>query len=123
MTTREYFQAVLDAHISEELDAASTDFIKKLDDKNEKRKNTLTKEQKEAAARREAVKTFFRSKPGVAYTRDEVAAALGITPGQVTAAIRSIPGLVKSEVKVDKSRKVAYTLPTGDEEDAEDAED
>lgn len=120
MTTREYFQAVLDAHISEELDTASTDFIKKLDDKNEKRKNTLTKEQKEAAARREAVKAFFHAKPGVAYTRDEVAAALDFTPGQVTAAIRNIPDLVKSEVKVDKSRKVAYTLPTGDEEDTED---
>lgn len=120
MTTREYFQAVLDAHISEELDTASADFIKKLDEKNEKRKNTLTKEQKEAAARREAVKAFFYSKPGVAYTRDEIAAALGFTPGQVTAAIRNIPDLVKSEVKVDKSRKVAYTLPTGDEEDTED---
>ena len=31
MTTREYFQAVLDAHISDEMDAASTQLIQKLD--------------------------------------------------------------------------------------------
>lgn len=121
MTTREYFQAVLDAHISEELDTTSADFIKKLDEKNEKRKNTLTKEQKEAATRREAVKNFFTTHPNTAYTRDEVADALNITPGQVTSAITALSYtdfvLVKSEVKVDKVRKVAHTYKTEDTED------
>ena len=31
MTTREYFQAVLDAHISDPMDEASRQFIQKLD--------------------------------------------------------------------------------------------
>ena len=32
MTTREYFQTVLDAHLSDEMDAASTTLLKKLDE-------------------------------------------------------------------------------------------
>lgn len=121
MTTREYFQSVLDAHISEELDTASADFIKKLDEKNEKRKNTQTKEQKEAAARREAVKNFFIAHPDTAYTRDEVADALDLSGNQVTSAITALGKegfvLVKSEVKVDKTRKVAHTYKSEGVED------
>ena len=113
MTTREYFQAVLDAHISEEMDEASRILIGKLDAKNAHRKSTPTKEQKEAAARRGQVFDFFSAHKGEAFTRDAIAAAVGISPGQVTAACKAIgDAIVKTEAKIDKARKVVYTMPT-----------
>ena len=113
MTTREYFQNVLDAHISAEMDTASVTLIQKLDEKNAKRKATPTKAQREAAVRHASVAEFFKAHGGEAFTRDAVAEALGISPAQVTAACRSLVdnGLVtKSEVKIDKTKRVVYSL-------------
>ena len=110
MTTREYFQAVLDAHISDDMDAASRTLIQKLDEKNEKRKTTETKEKKEAAARREAVLAFLKEQTEP-VTRDTIAGVLDMTPAQAGAACKALGELVaKSEIKVDKARKVAYTF-------------
>lgn len=109
MTTREYFQAVLDAHISDSMDEASKTLIAKLDEKNAKRKNTPTKEQRQAAERRGLVLDFFKSHPDEAFTRDAVAEALNMTPGQVTSACSRIENnLTKSEAKIDKARRVVY---------------
>ena len=109
MTTREYFQNVLNAHISDEMDAASVTLIQKLDEKNEKRKSTPTKEQKEAATRRGLVLGFFQQHPDEAFTRDSVAEALGISPAQVTAACRVLSdNITKSEAKIDKARRIVY---------------
>ena len=110
MTTREYFQAVLDAHISDEMDEASALLIKKLDEKNEKRKTTETKEKTEAAARREAVLAFLKEQTEP-VTRDTIAGVLGITPAQATAACKALGDAVtKTEVKVEKSKKIAYQI-------------
>ena len=111
MTTREYFQTVLDAHISDEMDAASRQLIQKLDDKNAKRKTTETKEKREASARRGLVLGFFQSHPDEAFTRDAVAEAVSVSPAQVTAACKVLlaeDSIVKSEAKIDKARRVVY---------------
>ena len=109
MTTREFLVAVADSDVGEELITKAQELISALDAKNAKRKTTPTKEQKEAAARRELVLGFFKSNPTEIFTRDSVADALGITPSQVTAACKSLgESLTKSEAKVDKSRKVVY---------------
>ena len=109
MTTREYFQAVLDAHISDDMDEASRILIGKLDAKNAHRKETPTKEQKEAAARRGLVLGFFQEHPDEVFTRDQIAAAVGMTPAQVTAACKSLgDDIIKSEAKIEKSRRVVY---------------
>ena len=55
MTSRDYFNAVLNAHISDEMDAASTEFIARLDARNEKRKSTETKDKREARERQRIV--------------------------------------------------------------------
>ena len=113
MTSREYFVNVLNAHISEEMDATSTKMIERLDAKNAKRKSTDTKDKREARARRESVLTFLRDHADHIYTRDEIATEVGITAGQVSAACKVLvtEGIVaKSEVKADGSRKMAYTL-------------
>ena len=109
MTTREYFQAVLDAHISDAMDEASRLLIQKLDAKTEKRKTTPTKEQREAAIRREQVCDFLKEHKDESFTRDAIAEALAITLCQVTAACKALAeNVTKSEVKIDKARKVVY---------------
>ncbi len=111
MTTREYFQTVLDAHISDEMDAASRQLIQKLDDKNAKRKTTETKEKREASARRELVLSFFQSHPDGVFMRDAIAEAVGVSPAQVTAACKVLlaeDSITKREAKIDKARRVVY---------------
>lgn len=109
MTTREYFQAVLDAHLSDDMDAASVELIQKLDARNAKRKDKPTKEQVEASARRGLVLGFLQSNPEEAFSRDAIAEAVGITPAQVTAACKGLgDDVIKSEAKIEKSRRVVY---------------
>lgn len=111
MTTREFYTAVVEANVNEELTVKAQELIAALDAKNEKRKNTETKEQKEAAARRELVLGFFQNHPDEAFTRDAVAEAVGVSPAQVTAACKVLlaeDSITKSEAKIDKARRVVY---------------
>lgn len=113
MTTREYFQAVLDAHISDAMDEASRRLIEKLDNRNAKRASSDTKDKREARARVEAVRNFFAMNPTEVCTRDSIALQLGITPAQVSAACKSLVALgviTKAEAKFGKARKVVYSL-------------
>ena len=111
MTTREYFQTVLDAHISDEMDAASVELIQKLDARNEKRKSADNKEKREVRARVEIVKAFFLEHQDESFTRDQIAEAVSITPGQAQAACKALGEFIaKSEVKVDKSKRMVYSL-------------
>ena len=110
MTTREYFQNVLDAHISAEMDAASAELMAKLDARNEKRKGADTKAKRESAERRAAVLDFLKSNEG-AFTRDAIAEATGLTVGQVTAACKGLGDAVsKTEIKIEKAKKIAYSI-------------
>ena len=114
MTTREFYVAVADSDVGEELITKAQELIAVLDAKNAKRKSTPTKEQKEAAARAQAVLDFFYDHQDTPFTRDKIAEALGITPGQVTAACKGLVAenmVIKSEAKIDKSKKVVYTMP------------
>ena len=111
MTTRDYFVAVLNAHISDEMDTVSQEFINKMDARNEKRKSADSKAKQATQARRDAVLHFLRENEGV-FVRDDIAAATGLTAGQVSAACKALltdEVIVKSEVKVEKSRKVGYS--------------
>ena len=110
MTTREYFQTVLDAHISDEMDAASRTLIQKMDEKNAKRKTTETKEQKASKSRRQSVLDFLNAHKGEQFTRDAIAEAVGISPTQATAACTRLDNVTKSEVKIDKVRRVVYSI-------------
>lgn len=112
MTYREYFNNVLSANISDEMNEVSVEFLAKLDAKNEKRKNTETKDKREASARRQYVLEFLRNNEGT-FTRDQIAEAVGISVGQVGGACKVLvdEGLVnKFEVKIDKSRKIGYKV-------------
>ena len=112
MTYREYFKNVISANISDEMNDASAEFLAKLDAKNEKRKSATSKEKVESASRRESVLNFLRENEGV-FTRDAIAAGCGISVGQVSGACKALVdgGLItKTEVKIDKSRKIGYSI-------------
>lgn len=111
ITARQYFQNVLDAHISDEMDAMSAKYIAGLDARNEKRKSADSKEKREVRARVEAVKDFFDGHRGEWFTRDQIAEVVGISGAQVSAACRSLGEYVtKGETKVGKAKRVAYSL-------------
>ena len=111
ITARQYFQNVLDAHISDEMDALSVKYIAGLDARNEKRKSADSKEKREVRARRESVFNFLTEHKGEVFTRDQIAEALGISGAAVSSACKALGDAVcKTEVKIDKSRRVVYTL-------------
>ena len=112
MTIREFYQTVLDAHISEDMDKASVELIAKLDARNEKRKSADSKAKRESADRRALVLSFLSTNEGV-FTRDAIAEATALTVGQVSSACKALIDdgkVVKSEVKVDKTKKIAYSV-------------
>ena len=120
MTTREYFTAVLNAHISDEMDAASRTLIEKLDAKNAKRASTESKEKKEAAARRNAVLEFLQAHKGQVFSRDAIAVATGVSPAAVSSAVKALGEQVtKTEIKENKAKRVAYTIPAESEDEGE----
>lgn len=111
LTAREYFQTVLDAHLSDEMDTLSAKYIAGLDARNEKRKSADSKEKREVRARVEAVQNFLAEHKGEVFTRDAIAEALGLSGAQVSAAVRNLSDIVtKSEVKIDKARRVVYSI-------------
>ena len=111
ITARQYFQNVLDAHISDEMDAMSAKYIAGLDARNEKRKSADTKEKQEVRARTASVLQFLSDHKAEWFTRDQIAEAVGISAGQVTAACKALgEAVTKGEAKVDKTKRVVYTL-------------
>ena len=112
MTNREFFVAVQEAAISEELTAKAVELIEALDKRNDKRKSAESKEKKEAAERREKVLDFLKNNGGV-FTREDIAEGCELTASQVTSACSTLCKaelITKSEIKVDKARKVAYSI-------------
>lgn len=112
MTTREFLVAVQNANISDELNTKAQELIGSLDKRNDKRKSAESKEKKETAERRQKVLDFLKNNEG-AFTRDEIAEGCELTAGQVTSACSALCKaelVTKSEIKVDKARKVAYAI-------------
>ena len=112
MTIREFYNEVINANINEEMTNKASELIAALDARNDKRKSTESKEKKEAAERRNAVLEFLKTHEG-AFTRDQISFEIDIDPAKVTGACTALikEGLVvKSEVKIEKSRKIAYSI-------------
>lgn len=117
MTNREFFVAVQNAAISEELTAKAVELIEALDKRNDKRKSADSKEKQETAARKTTVRVFLTENDGT-FTRDDIAEAVGLTVGQVTAACSALVKdnvIEKCEVKIDKARKTAYRAKNDNE--------
>lgn len=112
MTNREFYLSIINNTISDETVNKASELLAALDARNEKRKSTESKEKKEAAERRDAVLAFLKANEG-AFTRDQISFEIDMDPAKVTGACTALikEGLVtKSEIKVEKSRKMAYSI-------------
>ena len=110
MTYREFFNAVINNEITDEVIAMAKAEIVKLDNRNEKRRNTLTPEQKE----NEALKAKMLEGLNGTVTASEVASKYGISTQKASALLRQIVEDGKAtvgEVKVKgKGTVKAYTI-------------
>lgn len=113
MTNREFFVAVASANISEEMTIKAQELIASLDARNDKRKSADSKEKRETAERRAKVLAFLKENAPSTFFREEIAVAIGLTDGQVTAACTALvkEGLVEKNLgKVAKHKKAVYSI-------------
>ena len=110
MTYREFYTAVanLTADSNVELNEFACQALDALDRKNEKRKATPSKASKEAAERKVAVLNALGFE--TLMNRTEVAAEVGCTEGQATAALTALvrDGLVEKFEAKGKGGKTTY---------------
>lgn len=110
MTSREFFNAVIEGNITDEIKDFAKSQIEKLDSKNAKRKTTDSKTQKENKAIKESLLTIMEKDK--VYTASEVAGMEieGITSTQKASALLrqmvETGTLTSEEVKIKSKGKV-----------------
>jgi Predicted transcriptional regulator len=121
MTTRAFLEGLAKYNLQGDDEAKRVALIKGLDAKNEKRKNTPNKKQKENEPVKAEILAFLEDKGAVLGT--EIAKALGLTTQKVTGVARLLVNegaLVTEKVKVKgKGEQVAYKVADADEVEAE----
>ena len=100
MTNREFLNAVISADVSADVTAMAQAELAKLDARNDKRRNTLTKEQ----IANEAIKSEMLSVlEGQALVASEIATKMGISTQKVSALAKQLVeagSVVATDVKV-----------------------
>ena len=110
ITTREFLLSVINGDINPDVQNKAQSLLAGLDARNEKRKSADSKSKRESASRRESVLAALGETPILA---ESIAETTGLSVGQVRAALAALvrEGLAdKGEVKVDKTKRMAYTL-------------
>ena len=87
MTNREFFTAVFNNEITDEVIVFAKDALVKLDARNDKRRNTLTKEQIANEAIKSEMLSVLANGPLVA---SEIAAKMGISTQKVSALAKQL---------------------------------
>ena len=87
MTNRDFFNAVINANISDELTDFAKSEIEKLDARNDKRRNTLTKEQKANEEIKVQILDFIGNGKMVA---SEIANGLSLSTQKVSALCKQL---------------------------------
>ena len=125
MTNREFYKAIIGSEVSEEIKAFAQEQIDKLDSKNEKRKNTQTKTQKE----NEGIKTQIVNliEENGSMVASVIATKLNISTQKASALCKQLveeKELVVSDIKVkNKGALKQYAIaPTESEGEGESAE-
>ena len=119
MTNREFYKAIIGSEVNEEIKAFAQEQIDKLDSKNEKRKNTQTKTQKE----NEGIKTSIVNliEENGSMVASVIATKLNISTQKASALCKQLveeKELVVSDIKVkNKGTLKQYAIaPTDSEE-------
>lgn len=126
MTNRDFLNAVLEANINVEVNDFATAELAKLDKRNEKRRNTLTKEQKENMAIKESILAVLSERP---IPASAVAAEVGISTQKASALLRQLVNdnlaVVADEKVKGKGTVKVYAVPVveTDEDETEDEDE
>ena len=108
MTNREFYTAVIEGTITEEMQAFAQSAIKRLDERNAKRASTPSKTQVANEPIIKAISEFLTNEPKLA---SEIAEAVGISVNKASALVKKIDGVVVTEVKVKgKGVRKAYSI-------------
>ena len=108
MTNREFFNAIVNGTLTEEVIAHAQTSIEKLDARNAARKDKPSKKSLENEPIKEAIKSVLTDEP---MTASDVAEKVEISVQKASALLRQIEGLNVSEVKVKGKGKVkGYSL-------------
>lgn len=114
ITTREFLATVIDANISDAVTSKAQSLLESLDKRNEKRKSSDSKEKREVIERRSTVLAFLDTTPRLT---EDIAESIGLSVGQTRSALSFLVSnghADKVEVKVGKSKRMAYTLHIGE---------
>ena len=118
MTNREFFKAIANNNITAEVIAKATEELSKLDERNEKRRNTVTDNDKANAVIAQDIKSFL-AENGATLSAD-IAKALNLTSSKVNGVAKIMVDngeLVSTKVKVKgKGERTQYSLPTPTED-------
>lgn len=97
MTNREFYTAIVNSDLSDELKAFATEAIEKLDARNAKRANTLSKTQKDNLPLIEKIASLLTSEPKLA---SELAKEMEISTQKASALVKKVEGVSVCDVKV-----------------------
>lgn len=102
MTKREFYVAIANGEMNDEVKATAAEYIAKMDEANEKRKNTLSKKQEENEAIKVEILGHLDTEAKTATTVGEL---MGISTQKASALLRQLVNDGKAtatEVKIPK---------------------
>lgn len=112
MTKRDFYKAIINANISEDITTQAEAYIAQLDKENERRRNTPTAKQKDNEVLMDRIVSSMEN--GVTYTAASLAEVVGESVAKVSALCTKLverERLIKGETKVKGKGKVkSYTL-------------
>ncbi len=88
MTNREFFEVIVNTNINEEITAYASQQIQKLDERNEKRRTTLSKTQQENLKIGEQI--IEQMETDTIYTASQIGQTQNITPQKTTAIMKQL---------------------------------
>ena len=97
MTNREFYTAIVNSDLSDEIKTFASESIAKLDARNAKRANTLSKAQKDNLPLIEKIASLLTSEPKLAST---LATEMGISTQKASALVKKVEGVSVCDVKV-----------------------
>lgn len=109
MTNRDFFNAVINANVSDEITAFAKASLDKLNAKNEKRRNSTSPNQKKNEDFKKDIYDDFNAEPNRVFTAKEIADKYEVSTQKISALLRQMvdAGIIKSfDTKDSKKNKV-----------------
>ena len=120
MTNREFYTAISEGKLTDDIKAFAVEAIEKLDARNANRSSKPTKAQLENAPIKEALLTYLMNNEGQ-FTEGQLGEALEITHNQAGALARQLVAegkVVSAEIKLPKvGKRKVYSLAVEVEEE------